>query len=75
MTGTKVLVGTFCLVCLIILLSVWGATQWTAVGFFGLRRRKFPALFRAPRDNSSCTFDGISDNSLDLTSSASRRNP
>ncbi len=30
MTGTKVLIGTFCLVCLIILFSMWGATQWTA---------------------------------------------
>jgi len=30
MTGTKVLIGTFCLVCLIILFSIWGATQWTA---------------------------------------------
>ena len=30
MTGTKVLIGTFCLVCLIILFSTWGATQWTA---------------------------------------------
>ncbi|ADM09207.1 conjugal transfer protein traG [Parvularcula bermudensis HTCC2503] len=30
MTGTKVLIGTFCLVCLIILFSTWGATQWAA---------------------------------------------
>ncbi|GGY37110.1 conjugal transfer protein TraG [Parvularcula lutaonensis] len=30
MTGTKVLIGTFCLVCLIIVFSTWGATQWTA---------------------------------------------
>ena len=31
MTGTKFLVGTIFLVCLIILSSVWGATQWTAL--------------------------------------------
>lgn len=30
MTGTKVLIGTFCLVCLITLFSIWGAIQWTA---------------------------------------------
>ena len=31
MTGTKFLVGTIFLVCLIILSSIWGATQWTAL--------------------------------------------
>lgn len=30
MTGTKFLIGTITLVCVIILLTTWGATQWTA---------------------------------------------
>ncbi len=30
MIGIKVLIGTFCLVCLIILFSIWGATLWIA---------------------------------------------
>ena len=31
MTGTKFLIGTIFLVCLIILFSIWGATQWVAM--------------------------------------------
>lgn len=31
MTGTKVLIDIFCLVCLIILFSIWCVTQWTAL--------------------------------------------